>query len=283
MKNLKLAIVGHGFVGKAVDFGFSVNVDKTIIDPIYGTNVKDLSSDIPDVIFICVPTPMKINGAIDCSIILNVIKDITEMGLDSVIVIKSSVTPAILKQCADINPNNIVYNPEFLTERNANNDFINPNILIIGGDKKNTTFIHEIHLQHSKCAECPVFFTDLMTASLVKYTLNTYLATKVLFMNEIYKIHNSMDVSTSWNELTEILKAEGRIGSSHMEVPGPDGRFGFGGACFPKDLSALINFANDQGENLELLKSVKTINNKIRSNYEDLDKREKEQNVSFDI
>ena len=69
----------------------------------------------------------------------------------------------------------------------------------------------------------------------------------------------------------------------HMEVPGPDGRFGFGGACFPKDLSALINFANDQGENLELLKSVKTINNKIRSNYEDLDKREKEQNVSFDI
>ena len=246
MKNLKLAIVGHGFVGKAVDFGFSVNVDKTIIDPIYGTNIRDLASNSPDVIFICVPTPMKINGGIDCSIIINVIKDITEMGLDSIIVIKSSVTPAILKQCAEINPDNIVYNPEFLTERNANNDFMNPNILIIGGDKKNAAFVHEIHLQHSKCAECPVFFTDLMTASLVKYTLNTYLATKVLFMNEIYNIHNSMNVSSSWDEFTEILAAEGRIGLTHMQVPGPDGRFGFGGACFPKDLSALINYANDQ-------------------------------------
>ena len=84
MKNLKLAIVGHGFVGKAVDFGFSVNVDKTILILFTEQMSKIFLLDIPDVIFICVPTPMKINGAIDCSIILNVIKDITEMGLDSV-------------------------------------------------------------------------------------------------------------------------------------------------------------------------------------------------------
>jgi UDPglucose 6-dehydrogenase len=100
-------------------------------------------------------------------------------------------------------------------------------------------------------------------------------------MNEIYKIHNSLQTSSSWENFTEILQADGRIGSTHMKVPGPDGRFGFGGACFPKDLSALINFANEKGESLEFLNSVKAINNKIRSEYKELDQREKEQNVSF--
>lgn len=277
---LKLAIVGHGFVGKAVDYGFSENVEKTIVDPLYKTTIDDLVDKTPDAIFICVPTPMNHDGSIDCSIILNVVRDITEKGIDSILIIKSSITPKILSLCSEINPN-IVYNPEFLTERNANDDFIKPRILVIGGSNKNTDFVNEIHKKHSKCSECPVFMTDLLTASLVKYTLNTYLATKVLFMNEIHKIHSSLKTSSSWDDFTNIIQAEGRIGPSHLKVPGPDGRFGFGGACFPKDLSALINFAEENGDSLDLLKSVKTINNKIRSKYKDLDSREKEQNVSF--
>ena len=282
-KKLKIGIVGHGFVGKAVDFGFSVNVEKTIIDPNYNTSIDDLKKNVPDVIFICVPTPMQPDGAIDCSIILDVVNEITKKEINSIIVIKSSITPSTLKLCNEINPTKIVYNPEFLTERNANNDFVNPRVLVIGGSNENNQFVYEIHQKNSSCANCPVFFTDLITASLVKYTLNTFLATKVLFMNEIYKIHNSLETSSSWDDFTEILKAEGRIGPSHMNVPGPDGRFGFGGACFPKDLSALIKFAEDEGENLELLRSVRAINNKIRLGYEDLDVREKEQNVSFDL
>jgi UDPglucose 6-dehydrogenase len=280
---LKIGIVGHGFVGKAVDFGFSVNVEKTIIDPNYNTSIDDLKKNVPEVIFICVPTPMQSDGAIDCSIIIDVVNEITKKEINSVIVIKSSITPSTLKLCNEINPTKIVYNPEFLTERNANSDFVNPRVLVIGGSDKNTQFVHEIHQKNSSCADCPVFFTDLISASLVKYTLNTFLATKVLFMNEIYKIHNSLETSSSWHDFTEILKAEGRIGSSHLDVPGPDGRFGFGGACFPKDLSALIKFSENEGENLELLKSVRAINNKIRLGYEDLDSREKDQNVSFDL
>lgn len=282
VKNIKIGIVGHGFVGKAVDFGFSVNIDKTIIDPLYDTDIKDLKEIDPEIIFVCVPTPMKKNGAIDCSIIVDVVEDITKNKINSIIVIKSSVTPSILKQCENINPNNIVYNPEFLTERNANHDFVNPNILVIGGSEKNAKFLHEVYKKHSTCSDCPVFFTDAVTASLVKYSLNTFLASKVLFMNEIFKIYSSLNTSSSWEEFTEILKAEGRIGPSHLQVPGPDGKLGFGGACFPKDLSALINFAEEEGEILELLKSVRKINNEIRSNYKDLEIREKEQNVNFD-
>lgn len=282
MKNLKIGIVGHGFVGKAVDFGFSVNTDKTIIDPIYNSNIKDLQEVDPDVIFICVPTPMLSSGAIDCSIIIDVIKEITERNINSILVIKSSITPSKLKICTELN-SNLVYNPEFLTERNANNDFINPDILVIGGSKKNADFVDRIHKDHSLCNECPVFITDVFTASLVKYTLNTFLATKVLFMNEIYKIFQSTDTSSSWEEFTDILKSDARIGDSHLSVPGPDGRLGFGGACFPKDISALIKFAEEEGKKLQLLESVKSINNEIRSSYGDLDEREKEQNVSFKV
>ncbi len=281
LKNLKIGIIGHGFVGKAVDFGFSVNVEKTIIDPIHNTKIEDLVSVNPDVIFICVPTPMLDSGAIDCSIIIGVVKEITNNKIDSILVIKSSITPSKLRICNEINPN-LVYNPEFLTERNANEDFINPNILVIGGSEKNANFVNEIHKNHSLCIECPVYISDIYTASLVKYTLNTFLATKVLFMNDIYKIFTTTDTSSSWEDFTNILKTEGRIGESHLKVPGPDGRLGFGGACFPKDISALINYAEEEGENLELLKSVKSINNKIRSSYDDLDQREKEQNVSFE-
>jgi UDP-N-acetyl-D-mannosaminuronate dehydrogenase len=112
MKNLKVGIVGHGFVGKAVDFGFSVNVDKIIIDPIYNSNIKDLEEVNPDVIFICVPSPMLESGAIDCSIILEVVKEISERNINSILVIKSSITPSELKICSSLN-SNLVYNPSF--------------------------------------------------------------------------------------------------------------------------------------------------------------------------
>jgi len=282
MKNLKVGIVGHGFVGKAVDLGFSVNVDKVIIDPIYNTNINDLEKLNPDVIFICVPTPMLDSGAIDCSIIINVVKEISKRNISSVLVIKSSIIPSELKICSELN-SKLVYNPEFLTDRNANNDFINPDILVIGGSKENTNFIKNIYRNHSLCNECPVFITDINTASLVKYTLNAFLATKVTFMNEIYKIFMATGASSSWEDFTDILKSDSRMGSSHLSVPGPDGRLGFGGACFPKDLSALIKFAEDIGSQPELLRSVKKINNTIRSDYRDLDQREKDQNISFKI
>jgi UDPglucose 6-dehydrogenase len=281
MKNLKIGIVGHGFVGQAVDYGFSVNVEKKIIDPKYNSAIQDLVGFDPDVIFICVPTPMSDSGAIDCSIILDVISEISDKKINAIIVVKSSITPSKLKDCASI-ISHLVYNPEFLTERNANYDFINPQILVIGGSKSDCEYIKKIHDENSVCNECPVFFTDVYTASLVKYTLNSFLATKVLFMNEIYKIFHATDTSSNWDDFTNILQADPRMGTSHLKVPGPDGKLGFGGACFPKDIAAIIAEAKEANEDLELMNAVKSINNNIRSSYSDLDKREKDQNVNFD-
>ena len=93
-------------------------------------------------------------------------------------------------------------------------------------------------------------------ASLVKYTINSFLATKVIFFNEIFNLFNQINSNESWDIFTSIISKDERIGDSHMMVPGHDGRFGFGGACFPKDTSALISYADSLDVDLSLIKDA---------------------------
>ena len=123
---------------------------------------------------------------------------------------------------------------------------------------------------------------DISSASLVKYTINTFLASKVIFFNEMHEVFNKLKSNDSWELFIKTLSLDKRIGKSHMDVPGHDGKKGFGGACFPKDTSALLKYAQDIGVDLDVLKIAINKNNKIRSQYTELGAREKEQNVSFD-
>ena len=125
-------------------------------------------------------------------------------------------------------------------------------------------------------------FTDLKTASLIKYSINTFLASKVIFFNELHSIYEKLEVKDSWESIVAVISKDSRIGDSHMSVPGHDGKKGFGGACFPKDSLALIKFAKNFDIDLNSLISTVKINNKIRSEYNELDSRESEQNVTFD-
>ena len=84
-----------------------------------------------------------------------------------------------------------------------------------------------------------------------------------------------------WEDFINIIKIDERMGDSHMQVPGPDGRFGFGGACFPKDTKAFLNFSKNINAKLKLIEKSISLNNKIRSKYKTLDEREKQQNVHF--
>ena len=280
-KKLKLGIVGHGFVGKAMDSGFSRRVEKFIVDPVYKTSVKDLEEFNPDLIFVCVPTPMGDDGSQDSSIIEGVFKDLCRYCPQSIKVVKSTVLPIVLEKLYLLEPN-LVYNPEFLREKHANEDFINSDMIIFGGDRNVCSKVSGAYLRHSKCKTKEHVFVDLKTASLIKYSINTFLASKVIFFNELHLIFESLDVKDSWEEIINVISRDERIGNSHMNVPGHDGRKGFGGACFPKDSLALVKLAKTQGIDLSILQSAIKTNNKIRSKYESLDKRESEQNVSFD-
>jgi len=280
-KNLKIGIVGHGFVGKATDFGFSISATKFIVDPLINTNIDELSNFSPDVVFVCVPTPMGNNGTQDSSIIEGVVKELKLKCSDSIVVVKSTVLPSILDKIVSVNKN-IIYNPEFLRENYANEDFVNSEMIILGGNKKIASKVSSFYSNHSKCLTKNHVFMDIRTASLLKYSINTFLASKVLFFNEIFEIFEKLESGESWQSFIETISTDSRIGKSHMNVPGHDGKKGFGGACFPKDTTAFLNYAKSIGVNFESLKAIIKKNNKIRKEYTNLNFREKAQNVSFD-
>jgi UDPglucose 6-dehydrogenase len=120
-----------------------------------------------------------------------------------------------------------------------------------------------------------------MSASLVKYTINSFLALKVIFFNEMKSVFDNFNTNTEWSDFINSLSKDKRMGNSHMNVPGPDGRYGFGGPCFPKDVKALIQYSKEIGNELTLLKKANSINNNIRAKYNDETVREKEQNIKF--
>ena len=243
---MKLGIVGHGFVGTAVDHGFTRDIQKFIVDPKHNSTntIEDLIKFKPDAVFVAVPTPQSESGECNTEILEGVMQQLNNSK--GLLVIVKSTVPAyklqkIQEECINIR---IVYNPEFLTEKNYIDDFVNPAMHVFGGMNKDTDAVEKLYLEHSDCAECPVYKTDLITASMVKYCINSFLATKVTFMNEMYDVLKAAR-GADWNTFTNIIANDPRIGNSHMKVPGNDGQRGYAGSCFPKDTAALAWFARE--------------------------------------
>jgi len=274
---MKIGIVGHGFVGKAVDYGFPDNMcQKTIIDPRYGNSVSDLGQQ--DFTFVCVPTPMGTNGRIDASIITSVMSELRKHSI-GIVIVKSTVTPDIIQDLWVENfSTRLVYNPEFLTEKSANEDFVNPTMHVFGGNPVATDEVEHLYKFYSLCKPCPTYHMSAVDASFVKYGINSFLASKVLWFNQFYDVVNGH--SANFGKVIGAITADDRIGRSHTTVPGFDGKRGFGGACFPKDTSALAHFADGVGVDMTVLKEVIRANNEYRRTYEK-DAREIEQNVKF--
>ena len=280
MKEKKIAIVGHGFVGKATESILKKNVATKIIDPKYDNSIQDLKVFNPDLIFICVPTPMGKFGQ-NGEIIEKVINEISEINLESVIVVKSTLVPSNLKKIHD-QIDGFIYNPEFLREKHAYEDFVNSNFIILGGKRTEAEKVKNFYLNYTLCKTKKFIFTDYVRASLVKYTINSFLASKVLFFNGINELFKSEGYSNEdWEEFIQFITEDKRIGASHMYVPGHDGRRGFGGACFPKDIDALIKYGKLKKIDMELLENIQRINNTIRSKYKVETKREIEQDIEF--
>jgi UDPglucose 6-dehydrogenase len=243
---MKLGIVGHGFVGTAVDHGFTRDIQKFIVDPKHNSTntIEDLIKFKPDAVFVAVPTPQLESGECNTEILEGVMQQLNNSK--GLLVIVKSTVPAyklqkIQEECINIR---IVYNPEFLTEKNYIEDFRHPPMHVFGGINADTDAVEKLYNEHSDCAECPVYKTDLVTASMVKYCINSFLATKVTFMNEMYDVLKNAK-GADWNTFSKIIQTDPRIGKSHMRVPGADGLRGYAGSCFPKDTNALAWFAKE--------------------------------------
>ena len=242
---MKVSIIGYGFVGNALKSGLKDNLELLIIDPKLNTSTKDLKKFKPEIIFICVPTPMSEDGTQDLSIIKKVLKDIKLFCDDAIVVLKSTVLPSYIS-LVDKMITNLVINPEFLREASAADDFIKSELILFGGDKENCLEISSFYKDYTKCINQKHMFVDLISASLIKYTINTFLATKVIFFNEIKNIFDKSGSKTSWDDYIDAVSLDNRIGDSHMNVPGPDGRYGTGEHVFLKDTLALYKFSQSR-------------------------------------
>ena len=265
---MKIGIVGQGYVGTAVREVFSKH---------YKTNTFDLNGDctcktlhelvnVSDIIFVCVPTPMKKDGSCDTSIVEGVIKDIndfvsTNLKSDVIVAIKSTVPPGttnrLNKECKNIS---VIFNPEFLTEANFIDDFKNQNRIIIGGERPSTTKLRQVYSLAFPNAK--IVKTGSITAEMVKYFTNTFLATKVSFANEMYQICGRLGID--YDKVVEYSTYDERLGKSHWAVPGPDGHYGFGGSCFPKDINALIHLGLELDMTPEVLMAAWETNLEVR-------------------
>jgi len=240
LKNNKLnyciGIIGKGFVGGAISDAFSSVYEIKVfdLDPKKGNDSLESVNNC-DFVFICVPTPMLKNGNQDLSKVFNVFENLTDKPI---YILKSTVLPGTCDRLSEKYPYlNLVFSPEFLTEKNAKQDILNQSRAIFGGQFKNTEKVKKIFL--SRFSDVKVIQTDFKTAELIKYMNNVFLATKVSIMNE-FKLLNDK-IGADWEKALIGFALDKRIGKSHLNVPGPDGNKGYGGTCFPKDVNAFLS------------------------------------------
>ena len=260
---MKIGIVGQGFVGNAVYQKFKEHYNVLTYD-LDESKCNSTFEEVAgcDYVFTCLPTPMNSDGTCNTDIVEGVIKQIDNIGATKGIVVKSTIIPGTTERWNTTYNTNVVFNPEFLTERNAVKDYENQNRIILGGPRPTTTNLKRIFLKVFPKAH--IIKTDSTHAEMVKYLTNTFLSVKVSFANEIYQLCNSLEID--YDKVVEYATYDERLGDSHWSVPGHDGDFGFGGHCFPKDLSALIKLSFEMGTTNNVLCATQTTNDELRKN-----------------
>jgi UDPglucose 6-dehydrogenase len=258
----KIGIVGLGYVGNAIKESLShLGPQIVILDPPKGivSTYENLATCAA--VFICVPTPQGDDGSCDTSILESVLENLAIENYTGVVISKCTAPPDTYKHLND-KFHNLVHAPEFLTAANAVDDYINGKFLIIGG--KVRAYQHEaeriIKLTQPNLKN--VKFCSISEAALAKYAINSFLATKVVFMNELWGV--AVASGLDFDTIASMIKLDERIGNSHMKVPGPDGSFGFGGYCFPKDTAALLKYAESVNKPLNVLDAAVKKNTLLR-------------------
>jgi UDPglucose 6-dehydrogenase len=264
----RIGIVGRGFVGGAMYENFKDCFEVAVWDSV--EEKRTLNSfesfvDWSDIIFVCVPTPMKENGQCDVSIVEDVVAKIANLDRRKYVVIKSTVTPGTTERLAELHNMVIGFNPEFLTEANSYNDFRHQPLIILGSDNTGLgTVMAQLYYEFNAKVDnvAHVIQRSTKEAELFKYLANCFLATKVIFANEFKKLCDTVNVD--YGRIAEVAVLDKRLGHTHWRVPGPDGQYGFGGSCFPKDTSALLAYADEIGTTLWMLTEATYINDEIR-------------------
>ena len=247
---MKVAVIGCGFVGETVaDFLEDHLIPVYKVDPAkYSLTLDDISHKT-DAFILCLPTPEREDGSCDDSAIKAVI---SILPANKPVLLKSTVTPDLMGYYP------VTYNPEFLRAANAKQDFQKQEVFILGGEnEEHMQFWENLLVPHLD--QPKVKRMSRTTASMIKYTHNAWLATKVAFFHELFDNTKNMQ-NFNYSELTSTLAMIQNIGPSHMIAPNYDGKLGYGGHCFPKDVKALTKLTNHS-----ILKEIIEINESLQN------------------
>ena len=263
---MKIGIFGGGIVGSALKNGLQRGHEVFVYDKF---KKQDKIEDVLDcsIIFFCLPTPMLKSGKIELDCLEEMIK-ITSIKKkkDTICVIKSTAVSGTTRKFQNRYKNlKWAFCPEFLTDVNSKDDFINTQRIIIGTDEADIFKELEKVFKEAQFS-CPIKWTTLETAEFVKYFSNVLLATKVSLANEMYQVAKRLGID--YDEAKGLLLMDSRFGKTHLEVPGYDGDFGYSGKCFPKDLNAFIYLARELGYIPYLLEEVWRTNLRVRKNHD---------------
>ena len=258
---MKIGIIGNGFVGQATNLFKNSSVKSVIYDiepkkcvPL-GLELKHMHDC--DFIFVCVPTPMESSGKCHLSIVESVIEDLKKVidTTKTFIVLRSTVPPGTSERL------DCYFMPEFLTEKNWKNDFKQLEHWIFGlkNNDNDVVFMYKMKMLINLAYdyECinykNIHFVTTKEAEMIKYFRNTFLATKVSFCNEFEEFCRRKNIS--YKNVKNIATLDSRITISHTNVPGHDGKRGFGGTCFPKDSQSLLHQMKEINMNSYIIKS----------------------------
>jgi 3-hydroxyisobutyrate dehydrogenase-like beta-hydroxyacid dehydrogenase len=251
MQKPVLGIIGSGFVGGAVARAFKLTNRVLIydIDPKRCVNSFEEVCTESDFVFVCVPTPMPDavkGGLADLSIVESVLTKATNGGFwKPIYVIKATIPVGTTSRLTKALGLRIIHSPEFLTARAADLDFITASRTVLGGERELVDQIAPLFEERFPGQR--ILKMRAEEAEAVKYVANCFFACKVMFFNEI-KAGLVERYGLDWQTIQSAVLADGRIASSHTDVPGHDGKRGFGGTCFPGNFEARL----ESGERITL-------------------------------
>jgi UDPglucose 6-dehydrogenase len=237
-----IGIIGNGVVGNATAEAFKPSVEtvyKWDLDPNRSTHsLQEVLT--ADLIFICLPTPMYFDGSCDLSAIIQFFTNLKSTQRHHPFILRSTVPVGTTRMFIDLyGIKYLLYSPEFLTARTAVNDACDPRAMYIGSDRGNPYLTKLQNLYKAGFAdECPVITTGVSESEAIKNFMNAFFAVKVTFFNELRAFADKKNLD--WESVIQGILADQRIDPNHTKVPGPDGLYGFGGACLPKDMRSLL-------------------------------------------
>ncbi len=263
----RIGIIGGGVVGAAHASVLRHYCDVKVYDlePMRASHsFRDTVRQ--EILFLCLPTPMRKDGTVDPTAIHDALAAIRLESTALAVILKSTLPPVEMLKCDVIMAGGIssfIYSPEFLTERTAELDLMQSSHFIFGENSATAEAVQAVEaLFQRRWHGIPRRWTSLETASLVKYMRNVFFATKVGLMNEFDSLLRSFQAER--RDGLELFMLDQRIGRSHHEVPGHDGKRGFGGSCFLKDVNGYLSIAREKKRPAHIVEAAWKSNLEIR-------------------